>query len=143
MSCKQLTLNERNKIEVLNKKGQSSRRIAKILECHHSTVARELKRCDTEYEADLVERDKESKSSLKGRKTKVTYEILESIKEKLNSKWSPEQIVGCLYKGILSFKTIYNWIYSGKIDFDISILRRKGEPRKAKKQEENLTQVHL
>ncbi|WP_374042619.1 hypothetical protein [uncultured Peptoniphilus sp.] len=113
--------------------------MAKILERHHSTVARELKRCDTEYEADLAERDKESKSSLKGRKAKVTYEILESIKEKLNSKWSPEQIVGCLYKGILSFKTIYNWIYSGKIDFDISILRRKGEPRKAKKQEENLT----
>lgn len=132
MSYKHLTLNERNKIEVLNKEGYSSRRIAKILGCHHSTIARELKRCDTEYEADLAERDKESKSSLKGRKTKVTYEILENIKEKLNSKWSPEQIVGCLYKGILSFKTIYNWIYSGVIDFDISKLRRKGKSRKSK-----------
>ena len=61
MSYKRLTLNERNKIEVLNKEGYSSRRLAKFLECHHSTVARELKRCNTEYEADLAERDKESK----------------------------------------------------------------------------------
>ena len=75
--------------------------------------------------------DKESKSSLKGRKTKVTYEILENIKEKPPSKWSPEQIVGRLYKGILSFKTIYKWIYSGVIDFNISKLRRKGKSRKS------------
>lgn len=70
MSYKNLTLNEKNKIEVLNKEGYSSRRIAKILGFHHSTIARELKRCDTEYEADLAERDKESKSSLKARKLK-------------------------------------------------------------------------
>ena len=132
MSYKHLTLNERNKIEVLNKEGYSSRRIAKILGCHHSTIVRELKRCDTKYEAHLAEIDKEAKSSLKGRKTKATYEILDTIKEKLNSKWSPEQIVGRLYKGILSFKTIYNWIYSGLIDFDISKLRRKGKSRKSK-----------
>ena len=114
----------------MNKEGYSSRRIAKILGCHHSTIARELKRCDTKYEAHLAERDKESKSSLKCRKTKATYEILDTIKKKLNSKWSPEQILGRLYKGILSFKTIYNWIYSGIIDFDISKLRRKGKSRK-------------
>ena len=34
MSYKHLTLNERNKIEVLNKEGYSSRRIAKILGLH-------------------------------------------------------------------------------------------------------------
>jgi putative transposase len=132
MSYKHLTLNERNKIEVLNKEGYSSRRIEKILGCHHSTIARELKRCDSEYEAHLAERDKKSKSSLKGRKIKANYEILESTKEKLNSKWPPEQIVGFLYKGILSFKTIYNWIYSGVIDFNISKLRRKDKSRKSK-----------
>ena len=124
MSYNQLTLNERNKIEILNKEGYSSRRIAEILGCYHSTISRELKRCDTRYKAYLAERDKESKSSLKRRKTKATYEILESIKEKLSFKWSYEQIAGCLYKVILSFKTIYNWIYSGIIDFKISKLRR-------------------
>ena len=43
MSCKHLTINERNKIEVLSKEGYSSRRIAKILGFHHSTISRELK----------------------------------------------------------------------------------------------------
>lgn len=32
----------------------------------------------------------------------------------------------------LSFKTIYNWIYSGVIDFDITKLRRKGKSRQRK-----------
>ena len=59
------------------------------------------------------------------------------MKEKLNLKWSPEQIAGALYKGTLSFKTIYNWIYSGIIDFDISDLRRKGKSRKTRKHEED------
>ena len=58
MSYKHLTLNERNKREVLNKKGYSSRRIAKILGCHHSTIARELKRCNNEYKAHTAEEDK-------------------------------------------------------------------------------------
>ena len=132
MSYKHLTLNERNKIEVKNKEGYSSRRIAKILGCHHSTIARELKRCNNEYKAHTAEEDKKHKSSLKGRKNKSTKEILCAIKEKLNLKWSPEQIAGTLYKGKLAFKTIYNWIYSGIIDFDISKLRRKGKSRKNK-----------
>lgn len=72
MSYKHLTLNERNKIEVLKKEGYSSRRIAKILGCHRSTIARELKRCKIEYKAYTVEKDKKYKSSLKGRKNKST-----------------------------------------------------------------------
>lgn len=38
MSYKHLALNERNKIEVLNKDGYSFRRIAKILRYHHSIM---------------------------------------------------------------------------------------------------------
>lgn len=70
MSYKHLTLNERNKIEVLNKEDYSSRRIAEILGCHHSTISRELKRCDNEYKAHKAEKDKNHKSSFKGRKNK-------------------------------------------------------------------------
>lgn len=40
MSYKHLTLNDRNKIEVLSKEGYSSRRIAKILGFHRSTISR-------------------------------------------------------------------------------------------------------
>nr|WP_311516610.1 IS30 family transposase [uncultured Anaerococcus sp.] len=54
------------------------------------------------------------------------------MSEKLHKKWSPEQIANTTCKDIVCFKTIYNWIYSGIIDFDISNLRRKGISRKAK-----------
>ena len=51
MSHSYLTLNDRNKIEVLKSEGYSSRRIAKILGYHHSTISRELKRRNDKYEA--------------------------------------------------------------------------------------------
>ncbi len=50
----------------------------------------------------------------------------------MNCKWSPEQIAATVLKGVVSFKTIYNWLYSGRIQFDISKLRRKGKSRKTK-----------
>lgn len=128
MSYKHLTINDRNKIEVLSNEGYSSRRIAKILGFHHSTISRELKRCDNEYEAIYAQKDKIEKSLSKGRKPKVDDNITKCISEKLHKKWSPEQIA----KDIVCFKTIYNWIYSAIIDFDISKLRRKGKSRKLK-----------
>ena len=79
MSYKHLTLNERNKIEVLNKGGYSSRRIAIILGFHHSTISRELKRCDNEYESVYAQRDKIKKSSSKGRKSKADDNVTKSI----------------------------------------------------------------
>ena len=132
MSYKHLPLKEKNKIEVLNKEGYSSRRIAKILGCHHATIAGELNPCNNAYKAHPAEEDKKHKSSLKGRKNKSTKEILCAIKEKLHLKWSPEQLTGTLSKGKFAFKTICNWIYSGIIDFDRSTLRRKGKSRKNK-----------
>lgn len=132
MSHKYLTLNERNKIEVLNKEGYSSRRIAEILGYHHSTISRELKRCKGDYKAIDADRDKKYKSSYKGRKTKYTESIKNIVLNKLNSKWSPEQITSTVLAGIVSFKTIYNWLYSGFIEFDLRKLRRKGKSRKSK-----------
>lgn len=43
MRYKHLTLNERNKIELLNKEGYSSKRISMILGFNHSSISRELK----------------------------------------------------------------------------------------------------
>ena len=37
------------------------------------------------------------------------------ISKKLHENWSPEQISNALLNGKLSFKTIYNWIYTGKL----------------------------
>ncbi|MCI5643341.1 MAG: IS30 family transposase [Peptoniphilus sp.] len=132
MSHKYLTLNERNKIEVLHKEGYSSRRISKILGFHHSTISRELKRYEDNYKAETANKDYKSKALLKGRKTKINNRLKKSIVEKLNSKWSPEQISATVLKGVVCFKTIYNWLYTGAIKFEISKLRRKGKSRKIK-----------
>lgn len=104
MSYKHLTLNERNKIEVLIKEGYSSSRIAKILGLHHSTISRELKRCGHEYEAIYAQKDKIEKSSSKGRKPKADDNITKSISEKLHKKRSPEQIANTIYKDLVYFK---------------------------------------
>ncbi|WP_317316042.1 IS30 family transposase [Peptostreptococcus russellii] len=130
MSYKHLTIKERNKIEVLSEEGYSSRKISKILGYHHSTIARELNRCKDKYKAEKAQENKEKLNSKKGRPLKITKELEEKIISKLEEKWSPEQIVGRLLKGSLSFKTIYNWIYKDVIKFDISKLRRKGKSRK-------------
>ncbi|WP_238318872.1 helix-turn-helix domain-containing protein [Peptoniphilus koenoeneniae] len=73
-------------MEVLKQEGYSYRRIAKILGFHHSTTYRELKRCNNEYSAIKVSKDKYIKSSRKGRKTKANDEIKDKIIEKLK-KW--------------------------------------------------------
>ena len=44
------------------------------------------------------------------------------ISEKLHENWSPEQISNALLNDKLSFKTIYNWIYIGKLK-GISLLQ--------------------
>ena len=33
---------------------------------------------------------------------------------------------------MVAFKTIYNWLYAGLIDLDLSVLRRKGKSRQPK-----------
>ena len=92
MSHKYLTLNERNKIEVLKKENCSSGRISKILGFHHSKIYRGLKRWKGTYKAIDADKDKRYKLLHKVRKTKYTDSIKNIILNKLNSKWSPEQI---------------------------------------------------
>lgn len=130
MSHKYLKLNDRNKIEILIKEGYSSRIIAKILGFHHSTISRELKKCKGLYQAIEANTDYRYKSSFKGRRAQVNHSITKIILEKFNSKWSPEQIASTILYDKVCFKTIYNWIYSGIVDFDMAKLRRKAKSRK-------------
>lgn len=39
-----------------------------------------------------------------GRTGKYSEKLAELINEKLRLTWSPEQIVGCLFQGVLSFR---------------------------------------
>lgn len=60
MSYIHLSLNDRNKIEVLKQGGVSLRTIAKILGVYHSTISRELKRCNNTYSAIEASKDRET-----------------------------------------------------------------------------------
>lgn len=44
MNYKHFTTDERSKIDILNKEGYSARKIAVILNKHHSSISRELNR---------------------------------------------------------------------------------------------------
>ena len=115
MSHKYITINERSKIEVLNKEKYSAREIAEILDYHHSSISRELARCSVEYSAVEAQIDHDNKSSKKGREVKLSLNLKKYIEKKLEETWSPEQIVGRDLQGIIFLKSIYNWIYSGLI----------------------------
>jgi len=61
---------------------------------------------------------------------KWNKELGDLLREKLVATWSPEQIANTVTFGRLSFKTIYRWIYNGRIDgVTVVNLRRKGKKR--------------
>ena len=126
-------INERNKLEVLLKENYKISKIAKILNRHRTTIYREIKRINGEYYSENAQEDANTKSANKGRNSKITAELKNLIEDRLCKTWSPEQIVGRELKGRLSFKTIYNWLYSNFLDVSVNVLRRKG--RRAKTEE--------
>ena len=140
MSYTHLTIKQRIQIETLHAEKYSARSISKIIGVHHSTVSREINRCKDAYDADTADKDYQSKSAAKGRKTKATEEFVSIITEKLQQNWSPEQIVGRLFKGTLCVRTIYNWIISSTINFSVERLRHKG---KRLKSEETRGKFHI
>ena len=65
----------------------------------------------------------------------MTPKLKKEIEDGLKSSWSPEQICGHYQleqKPMVAFKTIYNWLYAGLIDLDLSVLRRRGKTRQPK-----------
>ena len=61
--------------------------------------------------------------------------LIDYIQEKLNNHWSPEQISGRikleLNKPIISYSTIYSWLYKGILEnCSVELLRRKGKSLK-------------
>ena len=65
----------------------------------------------------------------------MTPKLKKEIEKGLKASWSPEQICGRYQleqKPMVALKTIYNWLYAGLIDLDLSVLRRKGRTRQPK-----------
>jgi IS30 family transposase len=57
--------------------------------------------------------------------------VSDTIKEKLLETWSPEQIANTVLLGKVAFKTIYRWLYSGKLSgVNLTALRQKGRRKK-------------
>ena len=53
----------------------------------------------------------------------MTPKLKKEIEDGLKTSWSPEQICGRYQleqKPMVAFKTIYNWLYAGLIDLDLS-----------------------
>jgi len=134
MEYSHLNTFERGRLDALHQLGWSCRAIAKELKRHHSTIARELKRNKTENESYSPEKAQSAyhKRRLNSKsKGKWNEEIANEIEEKLNLTWSPEQIAGRLKGSMPSFKTIYRWLYEGKINKgDLTVLRQKGKRRR-------------
>lgn len=60
--------------------------LLEVLGFHHSTISRELKRCNNGYSALEANIYKDDKSSLKGRETKIRNDIKESLMLELLSE---------------------------------------------------------
>lgn len=129
MSYQHLTTYERGCIEALDKIGYSAREIAKEIGRHHSTISRELAHINSdEYCSEKAQQDYEERRKNSGPHGKYTVEIAEVIRANLSATWSPEQIANTVLLWQISFRTIYNWLYSGKIPkVTLDVLRQKGK----------------
>ena len=136
MSYHHLSTFERGRIDDLLKLRYSHREIATRLGRHHSCIDRELKRNKRGAGYDCVSAQsvyhaRRCNSKPLGKRSDSLVSIIE---EKLSATWSPEQIANTVTLGVVSFKTIYNWLYAGKLyDADIRYLRHKGKRRKAER----------
>lgn len=136
MSYTHLSIIERSKLEILHQQGKSARAIAKVLERHHATISRELRRNKTQapYCAEVSQEGYAQRRKSSVSTGKWTPELANRIQEKLTATWSPEQIVGRLRKEkqpIVCFKTIYRWLYAGLlVNGNVAVLRHKGKRQK-------------
>ena len=131
MSYNHLNTFERTRIEVLSKMGYSTRQIAQQLNRHHSTIARELKRnTQKTYQAELADELAEQRRLVCHRSEKKSEQLIQTIQKYLELTWSPEQISNTVLKGVISFKTIYRWIYDGMILLgDLSVKAKRKAPK--------------
>jgi IS30 family transposase len=136
MSYHHLTTFERGRIQQLLSLGYSHRNIARELRRHHSCIDRELRRnvSDIDYTAEVAHSAYDTRRKRSKPKGKFTDDLVDTISVKLLATWSPEQIANTATKGIISCKTIYNWLYAGVIpEITVRNLRHKGKRRKAEK----------
>lgn len=128
---KQLTLEERNYIEIRKKLGDSSRSIARDLKRSHTTICREFRRNASQkgYRHKLANRLAVARKQ-RARTTKMNSDMTNKIDGFLQKDLSPEQIAGRLkLDGIgLHHETIYRYLLKDKAGGGLLYkhLRRQG-----------------
>lgn len=139
MNYKHLNINERIVIAQLRKSGISINEIARQLGRSASTISREIKRnsfkTGINYAVTLYnpanaqnKYDKRRKSC--GRKPILEAPVLTYIKQKIESRWSPDQIYNRKNSGlnVPSTSTIYRMIHQKRLGIiTMEKLRRKGK----------------
>jgi transposase, IS30 family len=143
VSMAHLTFEERIVISEMRRSGASQKDISKCLGRSPSTICRELQRnapareC---YRPDKAHRLAVARSRIPAVASKLEQctELYAIVTEKLNLKWSPEQISGWLAvatKGLrISHQTIYRFLYSldRSHPFRLAMRRRGRRNRKEK-----------
>lgn len=130
MSYHHLSTYERGRIEALNKLGLSNRVIARQLGRHRSCIDREIRRNTIEvgYQAEDAQENYQQRRRHSRPKGKWDEGLANCIQQRLRETWSPEQIANTKTLARISFKTIYRWLYQGKLpQVTISVLRQKGK----------------
>lgn len=133
----QLNITDREELYACIQKGYGVHHISEMLNCHRSTIYRELKRNKTRigYLPDSAQRlaDKRHVKTLKIDRNPV---LRESIISRLTEGWSPEQISGFLSKekgiNVISHETIYAYIYSRKDNRLHLCLRKRRKKRRTR-----------
>lgn len=130
---KQLSYNDRIKMETLLNKGHSKREVAEYLHVHRSTIYREYDRGkymhrnsdyteEERYSSDLGQKTHDWNEQGKGRALKIgnDRELAECIENKIvNEKYSPEAALAEIARGEKQFKTtisvrtLYRYIDNG------------------------------
>lgn len=140
MSYKHITINERCCIVEYLNLGWSLSKIAKELNRNKSSISREIKRnnLNGKYSAHIAQDKYEiRRTKCKPYGKAANASLVSYIQEKLNAHWSPEQISGRIElesnKQVISFSTIYSWLYKGILkQCSVKLLRRKGKSLKPK-----------
>ena len=118
MSYTQLTREQRYQIFALLNAGQNQSRIAALLDCHKSTISRELRRnCGKigyhPRQAAELARTRHRDAY----RPRIAHHTWQQIERLLQQQWSPEQITGRLKlvkQQTVSHERIYLYVYADK-----------------------------
>lgn len=119
---KQLTLGQRQQLDILVRLNKSKPEIADLLGIHRSTVYRELRRNSSRfgnYNAGYAQQYTNDRKERLSRPRKLDSLMEKQIIQGLINRWSPEQIHGyytSLGQPMLSHERIYQYIYKDKIN---------------------------